>query len=52
MSLGPSAVLHAIVDQVVDDYLPVLHGIDQDLEDLEEAVFDQSRQVVAPRPTC
>ena len=49
MTLGPSAVLHAIVDQVVDDYLPVLHGVDEDLEELEEAVFDQSRQVVAPR---
>ena len=38
---GPSAVLHAIVDHVVDDYLPVLEGIDNDIEEVEAQVFSQ-----------
>ena len=38
---GPSAVLHAIVDHVVDDYLPVLAGIDNDIEEVESQVFSR-----------
>jgi magnesium transporter len=40
---GPGAVLHAIVDRVVDDYEPVLAGIEDDIEELEEDVFSPSR---------
>jgi magnesium transporter len=37
---GPAAVVWAILDQVVDDYLPVVQGIDDDIEEVETAVFD------------
>jgi magnesium transporter len=37
---GPGAVVWAILDQVVDDYLPVVAGIDDDIEEVEAAVFD------------
>src|SRR3954470_15256356 len=40
---GPGAVLHAIVDRVVDDYEPVLEGIEDDVEELEQDVFSPSR---------
>jgi magnesium transporter len=40
MKLGPAAVVWAIVDQVVDDYEPVVAGIDDDIEEVERAVFD------------
>ena len=40
LKLGPAAVVWAIVDQVVDDYLPVTEGIDDDIEEVEQAVFD------------
>jgi magnesium transporter len=40
---GPSAVLHAIVDKVVDDYEPVLRGVEEDIEQLEEQVFSPQR---------
>jgi magnesium transporter len=40
---GPGAVLHAIVDRVVDDYEPVLEGIEDDIEEVEEDVFSPSR---------
>ncbi len=36
---GPAAVLHAILDRVVDDYLPVADEIDRDVEQVETAVF-------------
>src|SRR3954468_23781077 len=40
---GPGSVLHAIVDRVVDDYEPVLAGIEDDIEELEEEVFSPRR---------
>jgi magnesium transporter len=36
---GPLAVLWAIVDQVVDDYAPVVEELERDIEDLEQVVF-------------
>ncbi|HSF17117.1 MAG TPA: magnesium/cobalt transporter CorA [Vicinamibacteria bacterium] len=36
---GPSAVLHGIVDKVVDDYVPVTAGIEDDIEEVEQQVF-------------
>jgi magnesium transporter len=40
---GPGAVMHAIMDRVVDDYEPVLAGIEDDIEEVEEAVFSPER---------
>jgi magnesium transporter len=40
---GPGAVLHAIVDRVVDDYNPVIEGVEDDIEELEEQVFSAER---------
>ena len=36
---GPTAVLHAIVDRVVDDYEPVIAGLDNDMREIELEVF-------------
>jgi magnesium transporter len=36
---GPAAVFWAILDKVVDEYAPVVEGLDQDLEEVEETVF-------------
>jgi magnesium transporter len=36
---GPAAVLWAILDKVVDDYAPVLEGLEQDVEEVEATVF-------------
>lgn len=43
ISCGPMAVLHAIVDRVVDDYQPVIDGLDNDMAEIESAVFDPAR---------
>ncbi|SCE47996.1 magnesium transporter [Streptomyces sp. DvalAA-14] len=36
---GPAAVLHAITDQVVDDYLDVADAVELDVEEMESDVF-------------
>jgi magnesium transporter len=46
---GPIAVLHAIVDRVVDDYEPVLDGIDNDVSEIEADVFTHEQQNPAER---
>jgi magnesium transporter len=37
---GPYAVLWAVLDRVVDDYQPVLQGLQDDIDQIEEQVFD------------
>ena len=37
---GPPAVLYAIVDRVVDDYEPVIEGLENDIDEIEGQVFD------------
>ena len=39
LSHGPGAVAWAVLDKVVDDYLPVVQGIDNDIEEVEQDVF-------------
>lgn len=46
---GPAAALHAIVDKVVDDYLPVMLALDSDVRDVEGQVFSVSRSNPAER---
>lgn len=36
---GPLAVLYAILDRIVDDYLPVLLGLRNDIDEIEDQVF-------------
>jgi len=36
---GPAAALWAIIDTIVDDYLPVVEGLDRDVEEVEATVF-------------
>jgi len=43
MRCGPMAVLHAVTDRVVDDYAPVIAGLDNDMAEIEDAVFDPNR---------
>lgn len=41
LGAGPGAVVWAIVDKVVDDYAPVVAGIDNDIEEVEDEIFGQ-----------
>lgn len=49
MALGPVAVVHAILDRVVDDYRPVLDGLDHDILEIEGEVFAPGRANPAER---
>jgi magnesium transporter len=40
LDAGPASVVWAVLDQVVDDYEPVVGGIDDDIEEVEQAVFE------------
>jgi magnesium transporter len=40
---GPGAALYAIVDRIVDDYLPVIAGLDRDVREVEGEVFSDAR---------
>ncbi|MFF6950645.1 magnesium and cobalt transport protein CorA [Streptomyces iakyrus] len=42
LSKGPSAVLHAIADHVVDDYLTVTDSVRGDIDQVETDVFSES----------
>ena len=46
---GTSAILHSIIDRVVDDYEPVLAGIEDDIEQVEQQVFSPARTNVTER---
>ena len=46
---GPGAVLHAIVDRVVDDYAPAVSGLEEDIEEVESSVFSSERTNPAER---
>ncbi|MGH9194788.1 MAG: magnesium/cobalt transporter CorA, partial [Acidimicrobiia bacterium] len=38
---GPGAILHAIVDRVIDDYAPVISDIETDIDEVEAQVFSR-----------
>ncbi len=39
LRLGPEAVLYAILDQVVDEYAPVVAGLENDIDEIEDQLF-------------
>jgi magnesium transporter len=39
LKLGPEAILYAILDQVVDEYLPVVAGLENDIDEIEDQLF-------------
>jgi magnesium transporter len=49
LARGPIAVVHAVIDRVVDDYEPVLDGLDNDIAEIEVEVFSDDRKNPAAR---
>lgn len=45
LSLGPSAVLHAILDSIVDSYVVVCQALQEDIDESESAVFASSSRL-------
>ncbi|MFE9770104.1 magnesium and cobalt transport protein CorA [Streptomyces sp. NPDC005931] len=48
LAKGPSTVLHAIADLVVDDYLTVIDSVQEDMDEVETAVFAEHGARVDP----
>ncbi|WP_028281012.1 magnesium/cobalt transporter CorA [Arthrobacter sp. H5] len=49
LAMGPQAVLYAILDEVVDEYEPVVNGLENDIDEIEDELFggdpDVSRRI-------
>ena len=48
VKLGGSSAIWAVLDKVVDDYIPVVDAIEDDIEEVEKDVFDDD----IPAPTA
>jgi magnesium transporter len=46
---GPQTIVHAIMDQIVDDYGPVVEGLGTDIEELETEIFGANPGVSSRR---
>ena len=46
---GPQPILHEIMDQIVDDYEPVLEGLGTDIQEVEDEVFGGNADDVSQR---
>ncbi|KZE93261.1 Magnesium transport protein CorA [Agromyces sp. NDB4Y10] len=40
LARGTEAVLYAVLDEVVDEYAPVLAGLENDIDEIEQQLFD------------
>jgi magnesium transporter len=49
LSLGPQAVFYGILDEIVDQYAPVVAGLENDIDEIEDEIFtghaDVSRRI-------
>lgn len=39
LAMGPQAILYAILDEVVDGYAPVVAGLENDIDEIEDELF-------------
>jgi magnesium transporter len=40
LKLGPQAVLYAVFDEIVDEYQPVIAGLENDIDEIENQLFE------------
>jgi magnesium transporter len=45
LSLGPSTVLHSVLDSIVDSYVGVCRALQEDIDETETAVFTASNRI-------
>jgi magnesium transporter len=49
LDCGPSAVMYAVVDRIVDDYTEIALEVEDDIEEVEERIFSPARSNDAGR---
>jgi magnesium transporter len=45
LALGPLAIMYAVLDQVVDEYSPVVSGLENDIDEIEDQLFSEDTNV-------
>jgi magnesium transporter len=45
LALGPLAIMYAVLDQVVDEYSPVISGVENDIDEIEDQIFNEDANV-------
>ncbi|WP_213815011.1 magnesium and cobalt transport protein CorA [Glaciihabitans sp. dw_435] len=45
LAQGPEAVMYAVLDQVVDEYGPVVAGLENDIDEIEDQLFSEDPNV-------
>jgi magnesium transporter len=45
LALGPLAIMYAVLDQVVDEYSPVVSGLENDIDEIEDQLFKADNNV-------
>jgi magnesium transporter len=45
LAIGPAAVMHAIADRIVDEYLTVVEAVEDDIDEMEISVFTTEKSV-------
>src|SRR5206468_10425906 len=49
LSHGPARLLHFILDVLMDDYMPIMDRVSEELDEFEERLFDPSRSLAHER---
>jgi magnesium transporter len=49
LALGPRAVLYAVLDEVVDSYGPVVAGLENDIDEIEDQIFGRHAGIAVSR---
>lgn len=49
LARGPHAVLYAILDEIVDEYGPVIAGLENDIDEIEDQLFESEDSQVSRR---
>ena len=45
LAIGPLAIMYAVLDQVVDEYGPVVSGVENDIDEIEDQLFNEDANV-------
>jgi magnesium transporter len=44
LAMGPESVLYAVIDEIVDGYAPVVAGLENDIDEIEDALFSEGQE--------
>ena len=49
LAKGPEAILYAVLDEVVDEYEPVIAGLENDIDEIDDQLFGEAEHEVLTR---